>query len=194
MRSGPSDARPCSIRDFDVVLVGARANRPEAWERLYWWLAPGVAGYLRMLGAREVDDLTNEVFLAVFRRVGDFHGTEANFRSWVFNVAHSRLIDERRRRGRRPDADSLDNVDEPSTRENETEDLALWALDAESVEVICAQLPIDQRSVVLLRIIGDLSIEQVAQILGKSPGAIKQLQRRGFESARKLVAREGVTQ
>jgi RNA polymerase sigma factor (sigma-70 family) len=90
------------MSDFDAVLEQARANRPEGWDRLYRWLAPRVAGYLRWLGAREVDDLTSEVFLAVFRRVGDFEGTEANFRSWVFTVAHSRMIDERRRRGRRP--------------------------------------------------------------------------------------------
>ena len=192
MRSGPADGRPGAIHDFDAVLEGARANRPEAWDRLYRWLAPGVAGYLRMLGAREVDDLTSEVFLAVFRRVGTFQGSETNFRSWVFTVAHSRLIDERRRRGRRPDADPLDFVDELPSTQN-TEDVALRALDVASIEAICGQLPVDQRSVVLLRIIADLSIEQVAQILDKSPGAIKQLQRRGFESARKLLAREGVT-
>jgi RNA polymerase sigma factor (sigma-70 family) len=192
MRSGPSNGRPCSIGDFDVVLEGARANRPEAWDRLYRWLAPGVAGYLRMLGAGEVDDLTNEVFLAVFRRVGHFEGTEANFRSWVFNVAHSRLIDERRRRGRMPDVDPLDAAAEAPTSEN-AEDVALGAIALSDIEAICAQLPVEQRSVVLLRIVGDLSIEQVAQVLGKSPGAVKQLQRRGFASARRLLAREGVT-
>jgi RNA polymerase sigma-70 factor (ECF subfamily) len=46
--------------------------------------------------------------------------------------------------------------------------------------------------VVLLRILGDLTVDQVAEVLGKSPGAVKQLQRRAFEALRRLIDREGV--
>ena len=192
MRPGPVDGRPDSPGDFETLLAGARANRPDAWNRLYRWLAPGVAGYLRLLGAREVDDLTNEVLLAVFRRVGSFDGSAANFRSWVFTVAHSRLIDERRRTSRRP-AHAPIEEGSAAAAPGSTEDAALRELEIARIEAICGQLPPDQRAVVLLRIIGELSIEQVAEALGKSPGAVKQLQRRGFETARRLFAREGVT-
>ena len=50
----------------------------------------------------------------------------------------------------------------------------------------------DQRDVLLLRILGDLTVDQVADVLGKSAGAVKQLQRRGLEAIRRLSAREGV--
>jgi RNA polymerase sigma factor (sigma-70 family) len=193
MQAGPPDRRPGPVGDFATLLAGARANAPEAWERLYAWLAPGIAGYLRMLGAREVDDLTSEVLLAVFRRIASFEGSESSFRSWVFTVAHSRLIDERRRRNRRPDPLPLEAGFETAPAPTTTEDAAFRALEVVRIEAICAQLPDDQRAVILLRIIGELSVDQVAEVLHKSPGAVKQLQRRGFEKARTLFAQEGVT-
>jgi RNA polymerase sigma-70 factor (ECF subfamily) len=191
----PSGGHPKrqSIDDFAGVLDGARANRPEAWEALYRWLAGGVAGYLRMLGARDVEDLTSEVFLAVFRRVGAFHGTEANFRSWVFTVAHSRLLDERRRHARTPHVAPLDASISQAESAQGPEELALNTLANERVEAICARLAPDQRAVVLLRVIGGLSLDEVATAIGKSTGAVKQLQRRGFEGVRKLLLSEGVT-
>ena len=171
-------------------------GRPSAWDRCYRWLAPAVAGYLRMQGAREVDDLTSEVFLAVFRNIGTFSGTEANFRSWVFVIAHRRLTDERRRRFRRPTADFADDAalerlgrmaaGPPADEE------AFRAIATDRVTELCTRLAKDQREVVLLRILGDLTVDQVAEVLGKSPGAVKQLQRRAFEAIRKLVDREGV--
>ena len=192
MRSGAMDGRSRFPGDFAGVLAGARRNAAGAWNELYAWLAPGVAGYLRMLGARDVDDLTCEVLLAVFRRIDAFDGSEANFRSWVFTVAHSRLIDERRREARRLDTVPLEPAHERAAS-GATESVAMQALEVSNIEAVCAQLPPDQRAVVLLRIIAELSVDQVAEVLGKSPGAVKQLQRRGFESARQLFVRQGVT-
>ena len=164
-----------------------KLGRPSAWDRCYRWLAPAVGGYLRMQGAREVDDLTSEVFLAVFRNIATFTGTEANFRSWVFVIAHRRLQDERRRRIRRPAADSFDESSGAGERAGDAEEEALQALATARVEDICGRLVPDQREVVLLRIIGDLSIDQVAEVVGKGPGAVKQLQRRGFAAIRRLL-------
>jgi RNA polymerase sigma-70 factor (ECF subfamily) len=196
---GPANAFP--IDRFDDLLAGARAGRPASWDRLYHWLAPAVAGYLRVQGAHEVDDLTSEVFLAVFRNIGTFTGSEANFRSWVFVIAHRRLQDERRRRTRRPAAESFDESSaHPAARAAEqlaapldTADEVLKALERARIERICSRLSPDQRNVLLLRIVGDLTLEQVAEVLGKSTDAVKQLQRRAFEAVRGIVEREGVT-
>ena len=182
MRSGATDGRARFPGDFAGVLAGARRNAAGAWNELYAWLAPGVAGYLRMLGARDVDDLTCEVLLAVFRRIDAFDGSEANFRSWVFTVAHQPT--DRRAPPRGPPArhGAARTAHERAACEA-TESTAMQALEVSSIEAVCAQLPPDQRAVVLLRIIAELSVDQVAEVLGKSPGAVKQLQRRGFESA-----------
>jgi RNA polymerase sigma-70 factor (ECF subfamily) len=183
------------IEDFEELLAGVKVGRPSAWDRCYTWLAPAVGGYLRMQGAADVDDLTSEVFLAVFRNIGTFSGTEANFRSWVFVIAHHRLQDERRRRFRRPASESLDGAVADRLGDADecgTEDAALRAIATDRVGRLCARLAPDQRDVVLLRILGDFTVDQVAEMLGKSPGAVKQLQRRGFEGLRRVVEREGV--
>ncbi len=192
------------VEAFDALLAEVQAGRPSAWDRCYRWLAPGVAGYLRLQGAREVDDLTSEVFLAVFRNIGTFSGTEANFRSWVFVIAHRRLQDERRRRSRRPAPDMLDEGSIERLGRMATADPgcpgpdasaeaeALRAISADRVSDLCARLAPDQREVVLLRILGDLTVDQVAEVLAKSSGAVKQLQRRAFEALRRIVDREGV--
>ena len=75
----------------------------------------------------------------------------------------------------------------------DTADAALAALGRGEVLAMCGRLAPDQRDVVLLRIVGDLSIEQVAEALGRSSGAIKQLQRRAFEHLRKEISAEAVT-
>ena len=191
----PAQARN-AIADFDALLAEVQMGRPSAWDRCYRWLAPAVGGYLRMQGAREVDDLTSEVFLAVFRNIGTFSGTEANFRSWVFVIAHRRLTDERRRRFRRPTADisddaALERLGRMASGTAADEE-AFRAIATDRVTELCTRLAKDQREVVLLRILGDLTVDQVAEVLGKSPGAVKQLQRRAFEALRRLVDREGV--
>jgi RNA polymerase sigma-70 factor (ECF subfamily) len=57
---------------------------------------------------------------------------------------------------------------------------------------LCAELSDDQREVLILRIVGDLTVEQVSLIVGKSVGAVKALQRRALTSLRRRVEREGV--
>ncbi len=198
---GPQSGR-LGLEGFDALLAEVRAGRPSAWDRCFRWLAPAVAGYLRMQGAREVDDLTSEVFLAIFRNIGTFSGTEANFRSWVFVIAHRRLQDERRRRFRRPASAPLDETSierlgrmasaAVRTQSGGADEGALRAIATDRVTDLCARLAPDQREVVLLRILGDLTVDQVAQVVGKSPGAVKQLQRRAFDALRKLIEREGV--
>ena len=190
-------ARKGEIADFAALLAGVKAGRPSAWDECFRWLAPAVAGYLRVQGAREVDDLTSEVFLAMFRNVGTFSGTEANFRSWVFVIAHRRLQDERRRRLRRPlydlPAAAPDELAAgPDRASADTEEAAIRAIATERVTELCSRLVPDQRDVVLLRIIGDLTVDQVAEVLAKSPGAVKQQQRRAFAALRRMVEREGV--
>ena len=87
---------------FAPILAAAQRGSGPAFEELYRWVAPQVAGYFRAQGAQEPEDLTSEVFLGVFRNIKTFSGTRAEFRTWVFSVAHRRLTDERRKHGRRP--------------------------------------------------------------------------------------------
>lgn len=169
------------MEQFDTVLGAARAGADWAWERLYASLAPGVAGFLRANGAAEPEDLVSEVFLQVVRGLDRFDGDERAFRGWVYTIAHRRLVDDVRRRVRRPvtATDPLVLAEAAGEGGDVTAE-ALAGLDAQRVHAAIAELPADQRSVLLLRILGDLTVEQIAEALGKRPGAVKALQRRAL--------------
>jgi RNA polymerase sigma-70 factor (ECF subfamily) len=168
---------------FDEVLAAAQAGAPWAMESLYRDLAPAVTAYLRLHGAAEPDDLASETFIGVLTGLSSFSGDEAALRSWVFTIAHRRLVDDWRRRSRRPQV-----VDDDSALEEQVggdvESDALATLGTAMVQERCAALPADQRAVVLLRILGDLTVEQVATVLGKSVPSVKALQRRALVTLR----------
>jgi len=81
-----------------------------------------------------------------------------------------------------------DDVREISSAEQESLD----RLGEQWVRAVLDRLAPDQREVLLLRVLGDLTLEQIAQQLGKSVGAVKQLQRRGLAAAQRIVTEEGV--
>lgn len=177
--------------DFDAVLVGARSGAPWAFERIFVALSPVVTGYLRVQGAHEPEDLCSEVFVAVLRNVHGFEGDEAGFRSWVFTIAHRRLLDERRSLGRRPTMTALTEALDLAGSDD-VEATVERSLRVEWVRDLCEQLAPDQRDVLLLRLLGRLTVDEVASALDKSSVAVKALQRRGFRAIGRLLAVEEV--
>lgn len=171
---------------FDSALTAARHGEAWAWTALYRDLAGQVRGYLAGRGAADPEDLASETFLQVARGLSSFHGGESEFRSWVFVIAHRRLIDERRTAGRAPavvagpDADhALHEVPVGSA-----EDEAIGGLTSAELAAHLARLTDEQRDVVMLRVVGDFSVRDTAAILGKSEGAIKVLQHRAIAALR----------
>lgn len=174
---------------FDDVLEAARSGGEWAWSRLYNDLAGQLVGYLRMSGAHEPEDLVGEVFVQVARNLHRFRGNEDNFRSWVFGVAHHRLIDERRYRSRRPVHPS-DTLPEPALPD--VAHAVLEHLATEAVGRLLGGLTRDQRDVLLLRIVGGLTVDEIGEVLNKRPGAVKALQRRGLRALRARIGEKAV--
>lgn len=170
--------------DFADVLVAARAEDPHACATLWRRFAPAVAAYARAKGSQDPDDLTSDVFLAVFRQLSRFQGDEANFRAFLFTIAHRRLMDEFRVRSRRGVSVSWSEERDRRTV-GSAEDAAVEAAATSEVRRLLAGLSPDQRDVLELRILGDLTVEQVAAVLGKRSGAVKALQRRGLAALRR---------
>ncbi len=161
---------------------------PWAFTVLFESLAGSVTGYLRSQGAADPDGLANDVFLRAFTHLDGFDGNEESFRSWVLTVAHHRLIDDRRQVSRRPVSAYLSP--EQAVGQADRHDHELAGIEYRWVREQLAMLAPDQRDVLLLRILGDLTVEQVARALGKSVGAVKALQRRGLTTLRKKMSEE----
>lgn len=175
--------------NFDDVISAARDGEPSAFEMLYTDLAPAVTSFLRLQGTSDPDDVASEVFLGVFSGLKAFSGSEHQFRRWVFTIAYRRLIDERRRDRQQLRVARAANI--LADHVGNSEDDALDELGTQRVIGLCSGLPPDQRDVLLLRIVGDLTVEHISEILGKSLGAVKALQRRGLESLRKRLNGDG---
>lgn len=173
---------------LEAVLGGAGAGSVEAFEAIYEALASPVAGYLRMNGVADVDEVTNEVFLQVHQALGGFTGDWAGFRSWVFTIAHHRMVDEARRARRRPSLVLTEVVAEPPPGNAEGD--AMEALSDERVRSLLDRLSPDQRQVLLLRIVADLSLVEVATALDKTVGAVKSLQHRALAALQRSLEQE----
>src|SRR3989454_7286037 len=176
---------------FEQLLTAARAGGEWAWREIYVSLAPTVLGYLRGRGAGDPEDLLGEVFLHVVRGIESFTGTEAAFRAWVLTIAHRRVVDDFRRRAARPEdaSDELEALGPSGDVERE----AIAVVETAEVLAAIRELTPDQQDVLLLRLVADLTIEEVARVLGKRVSAVKALQYRAQASLAKAISRKAVS-
>jgi RNA polymerase sigma-70 factor (ECF subfamily) len=150
--------------------------------------------YLRHHAPDVAEDLLAETWLAAAKELPRFQGDAEDFRAWLFTVARRRVADHYRRRHRRPSLVELDPEALAPARDRPDES-AIASLSAQSaIEALVHDLPSDQAEVVLLRVVADLSVEQVAEIVGRSPGSVRVLQHRALRRLETRWTRESVTQ
>ena len=111
-------------------------------------------------------------------------------RTLTFSIAHARLVDFHRAQARNPRQVSFDPEADPR-RAASAEETAIDMVGGGAMGLL-SSLGDDQRQVVSLRVIAGLSLEETAQVMDRSVGSIKQLQRRGLESLRSLMVREAI--
>jgi RNA polymerase sigma-70 factor, ECF subfamily len=136
---------------------------------------------LRILGDRErALDATQDTFLTVFRKAGQFQGRSA-VGTWIYRIAVNTCYDQLRRAQRRPSESLPDHVDPADPSAEEAIESA--ALRPE-IEIALALLPADFRNVVILTDLEGLSLPEAAGVLGVPIGTVKSRLFRG----RRLLA------
>jgi RNA polymerase sigma-70 factor (ECF subfamily) len=181
----------CSSDDVRIATVVAAARRGDrgAVEWLFTELQPPLLRYLRAQDSRAAEDLAGEVWMAVATRLGEFEGDWMEFRGWVFSIARRRLADHRRTMVRRRTDVAAAEMFERCPASEETDRVVLDALSAqEAATLIVSVLNADQAEVLLLRLLADLDVDQVATIMGRSANWVRVAQHRGL---RTLAARVG---
>lgn len=174
---------------FDFILRHARQGDPQAWRALDGEFRPVIRGYLRGQGCPNPDDVTQETMLQVVRDLHRFEGDEARFRSWVFTIAHHRMVDARRSHAsRRSDPTDSEVIEHALPAAAPSEDIAVGNATTRELAVLLEAVTEDQRDVLMLRYVADLSLHEVAAALGKEYGAVKALHRRGLEALRAHLA------
>ncbi len=165
---------------FASTLAAAQAGGEWAVADIYRAHNPRLMRYFGANARDEAEDLASETWLDAARNLSRFEGDEDAFRGWLFTIARRRLTDHRRRVGRRREEARPEELLEPSAASSaETQALA-GQLGHEAARRIVARLPADQAEIVLLRIVADLSVEQVAEITGRRSGSVRVLQHRAL--------------
>jgi RNA polymerase sigma-70 factor (ECF subfamily) len=179
--------------DLEAALADSARGDQAALAIVYRELNPRLLRYLRHHAGPVAEDVASEVWLALAPQLDGFPGSFEQFRALMFAVARHRVVDEYRRKGRTPASAPLDDAFElPDPADTET--VAVEHLTAQgAVETLVRRLPADQAEVVLLRVLGDLDVEQVAGILGKSKGAVRIAQHRALRRLQRTFARKVVT-
>ena len=168
---------------FAEILEAASAGDDASFAALWRDLNPPLVRYLRVLAPDAADDLASEAWASIAARLDRFVGDESSFRAWVFVTARRRTIDHFRRERRRP----ATPVDPETLRDalvaaRTPSDDVLDAFGTEAALAIVATLPADQAEVVMLRTIGGLDVQQVADVIGKRPGTVRVLAHRGLKN------------
>ena len=181
---------------FDRLLARAREGDELAWTALYDSLAGQLLGYLRGRGAPDPEDQLGETFLQVARDLGSFSGDEAGFRSWVFTIAHRRMLDAARSRRRRPAVPLAPERLAPVAEALRSADGAAAGGPADPLEAVAdrellvgllERLTDEQREVVLLRFVADLDTATVGEVTGRSANAVAAITRRALATLRELI-------
>lgn len=177
--------------EFDIVLAGARKGDEVAFARLWRDLNPSLLRYLG-LGGDAAEEVAAETWLTVVRGLGTFRGDESAWRAWVFTTARRRAVDAARRRNR----DVRFGIRSAEWVIQVAPDCADLVVDADTTEAaiqVVRRLPPLQAEVVLLRVVAGLSVHEVADVLGRTPGAVRVAAHRGLRGLVALVAETGVT-
>lgn len=181
-------AQPGTDGDPDLAAVLAAQADRESFEVLYRRYLDRVYAYaFYQLGDHhDAEDATERTFLAALRALPDFRDQGATFRAWLFRVAHNTVANALRGRSRRrteplpadlqraaPDADPAQLVARADERRR-----ILGAVRA---------LPDERRQVILLRFVDGLTTREIAQVLDRSPGAVRVLQHRALRDLASLL-------
>jgi RNA polymerase sigma-70 factor (ECF subfamily) len=179
---------------FEARLIAARAGAGWALSELYRAIHPRILRYLRAVDPSDADDLASETWMDIARRLERFRGDETAFRAWSFTIARRRLLDLRRRRARQRTAPTTPERLVEAGGVGDAEEEALASLGTGwAVALIASSLPPAQAEIVLLRVLGDLGVSEVAAIVGKRPGNVRVLQHRALRRLARVLERQGVT-
>jgi RNA polymerase sigma-70 factor (ECF subfamily) len=177
------------VTDSEIIKA-AQVGDDGAWNAIYDHLHGPLLGYFRMYGASDPENLLGEVFLRLARGINRFQGDLGGLKAYAMTTAANLLRDQVRRQAVRPKTAFL----EPSTFEIAANNGQLSTESAEEAVLaseaflefgqLLGSLTQDQREVLYLRFVADLSVAETARAMGRTSGAVKQLQHRAIATVR----------
>jgi RNA polymerase sigma-70 factor (ECF subfamily) len=175
--------RPMAGEIDERLLIEAAQADPRRFAELYELHFERVYSYVarRVRGRAEVEDITADVFHRALAGLARYEWRGAPFAAWLYRIAANAIVDRAQDAARESDTPPDCAAEDPGL-----EDVERRA----SLYRLVRQLPPDQRRVLEWRFAGQKSIREIAALLDRSEGAVKQLQFRALETLRALVGQD----
>jgi len=170
------------MMDEERLLIEAAQKDPRRYGELYERNFERVYAFVvrRVRDRQEAEDITAEVFHHALANLSKFEWRGVPFAVWLFRIAANAIVDRWKKRSREVIGEAADDLDHSHWPGIERRVILFKLVDG---------LPPDQRSVILKRFVEEKTIREIAEELGRSEGAVKQLQFRALESLRAQVGR-----
>ncbi len=182
MTSEPSEPQPAREETLlERVGRGDKSAVPlllDKYGPLVWSIAR------RQVGAEAAEDVVQEVFIQIWKNADRYDPERASEATYITTIARRRLIDQRRKLGRQPSVEELQ--EDAGTSDDSLERVDLGD-DARIAALAMAQLKPEQQKVLKLSIVDGLSHTQIAELTHLPLGTVKSHARRGLERVRALL-------
>jgi RNA polymerase sigma-70 factor (ECF subfamily) len=169
------------VRRPPTTLDAARRGDRDALAELWRTHQAPLLRYLRARRTQSPDDVASQVWVDIARSIDRFEGDDDDFRRWLFTIAHRRSVDEVRRAVRRTGlaTRAADRVVADPEEDHDALDRAI---------AMVSTLPDNLAAAVMLRVVNDLPIADVAAVLGTSEGNVRVLVHRGLLRLRRKMS------
>ena len=175
------------MREEESLIRRAKERDPVALTQIYEDNFDRIYRYIVLkIGDRnEAEDMTQQVFLNVIKAIPGYKSKGMPLSSWLYRIAHNQVVDYFRKKSKKqfvPLDERIESGDDDPLRETEKK------MQVEELSQATKQLTKAQQEVISLRFAGELSIAEVAKMMGKSTGAVKALQHSAIVALRRVMA------
>ncbi|HEY51455.1 MAG TPA: sigma-70 family RNA polymerase sigma factor [Dehalococcoidia bacterium] len=178
--------KPENVRQTDIIILVEKAieGNVEAFGELYGIFLDRIYRYVfyQVRDRMTAEDITEEVFIKAWNAISSCKGKEKTFSAWLYRIAHNRVIDIFRSR-EKEQLIEMDPVAEAGSTELEVE----TEIDHRELLDSIAELPPNQKQVIILKYIEGLDNREIERIMGKKQGAIRILQMRALARLRERL-------
>jgi RNA polymerase sigma-70 factor (ECF subfamily) len=152
-----------------LLVLRCQAGDQAALGELIARYSPGLRFFLRRLSGQEAtaDDLLQETWIDVYRKINRLQRPDA-FTAWLYRIARDKAFRELRR----PTSQCV-GIDESLMDWIAAEEVTFTAEEAENVRAALDQLPVEQRDVLVLRFMEEMSYDQIAEVISRPVGTVR---------------------
>lgn len=176
------------------LVKKAKSRDPDAFGLLYDEYVDQIFRYVyyKVGNFAESQDLTGQTFLKAFENIDSYEMRDVAFSSWLYRIAHNLVVDYFRKVSKRESVPIEEQPPAPSNRGNPV-DIVMAEMDSERLYKAMQKLTHNQREVLVLKFIDNLSNSRVSEIMGISVGAVKSAQKRGLLSLNRILSNSSGT-